>query len=161
MKLPGSTPFVANRITAIRAASAVSQWKYVSTALNPADQASRGVSADIFLKNKTWISGPDFLVQPEISSLVMLDQTLAADDPEVKRTAVMNTLSAEQDAVSKLISHYSEWHRLKKAIAWILKVKDALKQVCNAPKHVCALQVKKDEESEKDQLKTQKKELAK
>ena len=149
---------MANRVTAIRAASTVFQWKYVSTALNPADKASRGVSADMFLKSKAWISGPDFLVQPESGWPVTPDQTPTADDPEVKRTAVVNTLSAEQDAVNQLISHYSEWHRLTKAIVWILKVKNALKQsifiiYSTKCKKRVAPQVKKDEESQKDQLK--------
>lgn len=43
--------FIANRITAIRAASGVSKWKYISTALNSADYASRGISAAMVLKD--------------------------------------------------------------------------------------------------------------
>lgn len=146
--------FVANRITAIRAASEVIQWKYVNTALNPADCASRGISASMFLKNKTWISGPDFLTQPETSWPCMPDQTLAVDDPEVKRTVGVNTLTAASCSVGKLITHYSEWHRLKKAIAWILKVKNALKQVCKERRAPKAIKEEKGEEK-KDRLKIQ------
>ena len=37
------------------------QWRYVSTPLNPADDASRGVSEDsLYL----WIHGIEFLIQP-------------------------------------------------------------------------------------------------
>ena len=38
--------FVANRIAAIHNSSSSTQWHYVNTELNPADDASRGVSAD-------------------------------------------------------------------------------------------------------------------
>lgn len=44
--------FVANRISLIREASKPSQWRYVSSADNPADQASRGLNADNLIESK-------------------------------------------------------------------------------------------------------------
>ncbi|GAA6087284.1 uncharacterized protein LOC120720149 [Tachysurus ichikawai] len=52
--------FVANRVTEILKASQASQWRYVDTASCPADVASRGSTAKVFLKNRTWISGPAY-----------------------------------------------------------------------------------------------------
>ncbi len=43
MKPHGLKLFFANRVSFIREASEPSQWKYVGTALNPADMASRGI----------------------------------------------------------------------------------------------------------------------
>ena len=43
--------FVANRVASIREVSSPSQWRYVSTQLNPADDASRGLSADELISN--------------------------------------------------------------------------------------------------------------
>ncbi|XP_053732091.1 uncharacterized protein LOC128765391 [Synchiropus splendidus] len=54
--------FVANRVSFIREVTKTSQWKYVSTADNPADQASRGLSAEGLLHSKNWIQGPKFLL---------------------------------------------------------------------------------------------------
>lgn len=81
--------FVANRVSEIRKASQPSQWRYVETASNPADVASRGVKADGFLKHATWASGPHFFLQPESEWPVSPDDVhqLPSDDPEVKRTA--------------------------------------------------------------------------
>lgn len=42
--------FVANRVSFIREATEPSQWKYVNTAHNPADQASRGLRAESLLQ---------------------------------------------------------------------------------------------------------------
>ncbi len=50
--------FVANRVSLIREASKPSQWRYVSSADNPADQASRGLNADNLIESKNWIKGP-------------------------------------------------------------------------------------------------------
>ncbi|KAK3710896.1 hypothetical protein QZH41_016322 [Actinostola sp. cb2023] len=49
--------FVANRVAAILDQSTETQWKYVETSLNPADEASRGMTVDAFLHNKRWTDG--------------------------------------------------------------------------------------------------------
>lgn len=41
--------FVANRLSAIREATDISQWRYVDTKRNPADEASRGVKVEHLL----------------------------------------------------------------------------------------------------------------
>lgn len=75
--------FVANRITIIRAASKPCQWRYVNSSLNPADCASRGITALNFLNSATWISGPQFLQQPESEWPKIPDSelTLTLEDP--------------------------------------------------------------------------------
>lgn len=55
--------FVANRVAVIRDATDVVQWRHVGTKLNPADDASRGMSVENFLKANRWIQGPDFLLE--------------------------------------------------------------------------------------------------
>ena len=57
--------FVANCVTAIHEVTSPPQWKHVSTKQNPADDASRGLTAEALLKNKRWIQGPDFLWKSE------------------------------------------------------------------------------------------------
>ncbi|XP_064635761.1 uncharacterized protein LOC135492944 [Lineus longissimus] len=57
--------FVANRVAAIREGSVSHQWNYVPTGDNPADDASRGLAVDQFLKSERWIQGPSFLYKPQ------------------------------------------------------------------------------------------------
>ena len=56
--------FVANRVQQIQEHSSPNQWHYVDTKLNPADHASRGLSAKALL-NSSWITGPAFLWKEE------------------------------------------------------------------------------------------------
>lgn len=46
--------FVANRVTTIKEASNVSQWRYINTIENSAASASRGLTADALLKCSLW-----------------------------------------------------------------------------------------------------------
>ena len=52
--------FIANRVSTIRDNTKVSQWKYVETKLNPADDASRAVVLKLFTMSTTlemiWLS---------------------------------------------------------------------------------------------------------
>jgi hypothetical protein len=54
--------FVANRIAMIHSGSSPSQWRYVDSKLNPADDASRGLPVEDMVKDNRWLKGPDFFV---------------------------------------------------------------------------------------------------
>ena len=55
--------FVSNRLTVIHEHSEPSQWRYVNSEFNPADDASRGLTVDAMIQNSRWLSGPDFLTK--------------------------------------------------------------------------------------------------
>ena len=57
--------FVANRLAKINELSEPSQWRYVNSSLNPADDASRGIETSKLKQNSLWINGPDFLKYSE------------------------------------------------------------------------------------------------
>ena len=57
--------YVANRVAEIRDTSHPSQWRHCPGYINPADDASRGLSASKLLKRERWFNGPDFLSKPE------------------------------------------------------------------------------------------------
>lgn len=123
--------FVANRISAILEHSQTSQWRYINTTLNPADHVSRGRTVEAFLKNESWLSGPGFLLcaqdqWPKYPDPGMLD----INDPEIKRVAQAHNIQAQEpkDAMDQLI-HYSSWMKLKRAVAWFLRLKDLLKEL--------------------------------
>ena len=53
--------YVANRVQQIRDVTDPSSWLYVSTEVNPADHASRGLTASQLLRGTSWLNGPPFL----------------------------------------------------------------------------------------------------
>lgn len=60
----------------------------MNTTKNIADCASRGQRVEAFMKNDTWISGPDLAREG--------CEEITSDDPEVKRVMV-NFLKAGED----------------------------------------------------------------
>ncbi len=123
--------FVANRVEVIRNGSETSQWNYVPTECNPADDCSRGLSMEKLLKCERWFNGPQFLWKATSEwpgRSFALDETLSNQDPEVRvKVGVVKSI-AEPDAVTTLTHHYSEWMRLKRAVAWWLRLKHILQQ---------------------------------
>ena len=153
--------FVANLVAAIREVTSPPQWKHVSTKQNPADDASRGLSAEALLKNKRWIQGPDFLWKSEdawpsqqysVSTVAENDpevkrepqafwksedawpsqqysvSTVAENDPEVKREPqAFPTNTKAGSTLGQLFGRFSQWHRLKKFVAWILRYRANLR----------------------------------
>ncbi|CAM4696557.1 unnamed protein product [Leuciscus chuanchicus] len=142
--------FVANRISLIREATKPSQWKYVRTTENPADQASRGLKAKSLTQGGTWINGPEFLLNNECdwSEQPVRRKESLQNDPEVKNGATINIIKVEEnmEPIDKLISYYSDWHKLKRSVAWILKVKENLWKLKEERKEVS----RKIRETEKD-----------
>ena len=114
---------VANRMQQIQDHTSPDQWHYVDTKLNPADHASRGLSAQQLIKSN-WITGPAFLwndrSQWSTSQLPGVQDTrqLSPDDPEVKKSVSLATNVEES-----LVSFSSRWayffdlHRAKRAVA--------------------------------------------
>lgn len=121
--------FVANIISAILEHSQTSQWRYVNTTQNLMDHVSRGQSVEAFLKNESWLSGLSFLLSsqdqwPKNPDTGMLD----INDSEVKSMAEAHVIRVQElDIMNQLITHYSFWTRLKRAVAWFLRWKDLLK----------------------------------
>ena len=121
--------YVANRLAIIKAESSPSQWRFVRSEDNPADDASRGVKAGTLLNKSRWLHGPEFLHMEESGWPPQPEglDTPEEHDDEVIRPRVCYTASVEkQNPTDKLIYHYSDWHRLKKAVAWMLRYKKYL-----------------------------------
>ena len=75
--------FVANRVQHIRSRTDPSQWRHAHSAENPADEASRGISADEFLRNSKWLRGPDFLWEQNIQEK---EEVLDTEEPQNELT---------------------------------------------------------------------------
>ncbi|XP_063969426.1 uncharacterized protein LOC135157513 [Lytechinus pictus] len=113
--------YVANRIQLIRDLTDPDEWCYVDTAQNPADDASRGLSATQLTENCRWLRGPGFLrtdgmfkldhVQPQVQ--------LEESDPELKRATTLKTGAGDAKGhfETSRLNSFSNWHRAKKAVA--------------------------------------------
>ena len=114
--------FVANRVQLIQDSTSVDQWKYVETKLNPADDASRGLSP-IALVTSRWSTGPVFLWQKEnewpVDEKVFPDPSQVLPcDPEVKKVTVLATKSMKRELkISDRLEYFSDWFRARRAIA--------------------------------------------
>ncbi|XP_039509456.1 uncharacterized protein LOC120464180 [Pimephales promelas] len=153
--------FVANRISLIRDATTPLQWRYVRTSQNPADQATRGLKAKDFIQEETWVKGPDFLLKPEEEWPQRPDRLCQniQSDPEIKKEFKVNILDLREnnDVLSKLTHYYSSWFRLKKAVAWMLRLKETLLQLSKARRQFqeSIAQSEKDPEKQSFLLKEQ------
>lgn len=119
---------VANRISVIREASNPAQWRYIHTSQNPADNASRGLNVQKLRGSESWLTGPEFLWKAEQTWIPCeVESTIDEGDPEIKRETSEDVINVHNNnATSQLITDFSDWKRLKMAIAWILKITRAL-----------------------------------
>ena len=118
-------PFVANRLGLIHELTAVEDWHHVSGVDNPADIVSRGSSPDV-LDKKMWLQGPSFLRQYKSDwSVVESPITpLNPDDHELKKQVIVHTCEGNvSHPIDVLCDYYSSWYKLKKALAWMLRIK--------------------------------------
>ena len=131
--------YVGNRVGVIRRHSDKSEWNFISGKVNPADLVSRGESFHKFDMD-TWLNGPAFLhdyqaswpKQPNISK-----SHLSIEDPEVKKaevyvgamdtTPVQGEQCVRSDPLDVIMNHYSSWYRMKRAVAWWLRLRDTLR----------------------------------
>ena len=125
--------YVANCLQQIRDVTDPSSWLYVSTEVNPADHASRGLTASQLLRGTSWLNGPLLLwksgpFQPEKIEEFQVTES----DPEVRKAAVFTshvesraTQPPEPLRASRLC-HMSSWQRVLKVIALCLRLKSKL-----------------------------------
>ena len=119
--------YVANRVSYIHDGSRVSEWAYVPSRENSADMGSRGASPR---ELGPWLEGPSFLSQS--AENWRAESETAADIPasEMKGSCpVAATVVAEAGPApsDSLLSHFSSWDRLRRAVAWYRKFGEVLK----------------------------------
>ena len=136
--------FVANRVSVIRDGSESEQWRYVESKCNRADYGSRGDQLE------QWLKGPEFLYKDErFWPTEPLLGNPSTEVLEVKTHLTLGMLNNIDDPTHRLITYFSEWHKLKKAVAWLLQFKSFLKDSKNRIKPIKCLTVKDLEEAEK------------
>ena len=125
--------FVANRVDQIRDYTNVDKWFYIRSEDNPADCASRGLTASQFIGNSYWLSGPILLWDPcfQPTRADESASTIAPNDPEVKKVFSFMASSHEQNSVFQRVSN---WSKLTRIIALCFKFIRELKNRIRNPK---------------------------
>ena len=117
--------YVANRVSMIHSLSEVEQWKFVPGEKNVADLISRGARPSE-LNTATWKEGPSFLKQLDVEQVEVCHE-IPSGDEEVKKEVIVNVaLENEEHPVEKIVKYFSSWYKVKKSIAWWLKLKGRL-----------------------------------
>ena len=125
--------FVAKRVHEIHNWTKLDQWHYVRTDTNPADAASRGLTAHQLVHDSCWLKGPEFLWSSNVHSVqpCYKPDPLDSQDPEVKRTSTLATQTMEKcprHFDSSRLSSFSDWFRAKNVVALCLLLKKCLKE---------------------------------
>ncbi|GFV91994.1 integrase catalytic domain-containing protein [Trichonephila clavipes] len=112
--------FVANRVKEIRQLTQIQSWKYVPGSMNIADLLSRGCSPRQMLSSRWW-EGPSWLKQ---NSEYWPDGEISCEPQEVnverKKTKNAN-VDLANDALSLLICNVSDYDKMIRVFAWILR----------------------------------------
>ena len=106
---------MANRIQQIKSSTEPHQWRHVATEHNPADHASRGLTAKELMESN-WFTGPSFLWQRELPK-EEVKVGVSDGDPELKKAQVHTTKVAEQISLLDRLQRFSDWSRMVKAVA--------------------------------------------
>ncbi|XP_037388700.1 uncharacterized protein LOC119262023 [Pygocentrus nattereri] len=108
--------FVSNRIQRIKTSTKPEQWAYVASEKNPADYASRGLTAEQ-LKTSSWFTGPKFLWQRELPDRERKAEEVKDDDPELRKANVFSTKAKEDRLLLDRLEKFSDWSRVVQAVA--------------------------------------------
>ncbi|KAK4325419.1 hypothetical protein Pmani_004014 [Petrolisthes manimaculis] len=113
--------FVANQLAVIHDGSGQDQWRYVPSCENPADDASRGIQSE------RWLKGSECLYQEERNwPINPINEHVEDYDLEVKANVVVSTVKKVDDnPTNKLLHYHSNWFKLVKLVAWIIRIKNS------------------------------------
>ena len=120
--------FVSNRVAEIRRSSEASDWHWISGTSNPADILSRGCNVEDL--PHSWHNGPDFLWQYKSEWSSDTSTSLSEVEPHlevIKEVTANITTEQVPHPIDKLAKHYSGFHRLKKAICYLIRYRQYLK----------------------------------
>ncbi|XP_072931704.1 uncharacterized protein [Epargyreus clarus] len=105
------TPYVAHRLSEIAEATRTEQWKWVPTALNVADDATRAGNTQLSSSSR-WYTGPPFLCESEERWPVECTLPLQVTEALVTHTTSRDSLIE--------IERFSSYDRLVRALSYVL-----------------------------------------
>ena len=120
--------YVSNRVHEIRRHTGPRYWHHIAGTDKPTDVITRGALASNY-KFDSWCKGPNFLMEHKDDwSHPLIDISELDGDPEVKvdKSSRVFAVDVIVHPLDMLLAHYSSWYHLRRAISWLVKVKDHL-----------------------------------
>ena len=119
--------FVANRVSDIQTRLPTATWNHISTNENPADCASRGVSALQLATHHLWWTGPSWMSKsvecwPQPRTFDLRTNELEVREKQYFHHAVVTVVEWD------LLHRYSSWSKLLRITAYCLKFVRKLRQ---------------------------------
>ncbi|XP_053686077.1 uncharacterized protein LOC128735618 [Sabethes cyaneus] len=109
-------PFVAHCIGRILDLSHVNEWRWISSKLNPADEATKLEKGPYFSDKSKWFVGPDFLRLPE-EEWPRPVQLIVATTEESRTSAMFHAAGTPVIRYER----YSRWERLHRAMGYVFR----------------------------------------
>lgn len=106
--------FVANRVSELQESSDASEWRWVPTALNVADEATRFDKVADLRPTARWFTGPEFLREDEKNWPMQDKPKLDNNDDEV---AVVLPVQVNSVIGCKRLERFSIWNRMVRSYA--------------------------------------------
>ncbi|XP_063831773.1 uncharacterized protein LOC135080978 [Ostrinia nubilalis] len=119
--------FVSNRVTQINDVMPPECWRYVKSDENPADCASRGLTATQLLDHPLWWEGPSWLPSYQEEE----DRPTFTTDLELKKSKQVNVVTEKDindDVIYQLLTKHNSFTKIVRILAWILRLKSKNKQ---------------------------------
>ena len=112
--------FVANRVSEIHQKSSPRQWRHVSTDLNCADDATRGLHAMVLTSEHRWFSGPRFLYEHDDwprGTCVAHEERSHECLTEIVKPKMTFALEVSQPLMIAL--KFTSWNRFRRVTVWV------------------------------------------
>lgn len=113
--------YVANRVAQTQELIPLESWRHIASADNPADCASRGISASLLVDHSLWWAGPPWLKLPRCDwpspQFVPVDLS-SSDETKTTPLAILTTAHHKE---WNLLSTFSSWNKLQRIVALILR----------------------------------------
>lgn len=108
------------RVGEILETTSISEWRWVPTKLNVADEATKWGKGPDVEPNSRWFKGPEFLYMPE--ECWPQQTVLSADTNEELRSILVHQELLSSSLV--VVSRFSKWERLLRSVAYVLHFVD-------------------------------------
>ena len=119
--------FESIRLTVIHSKTDLLEWNYTNREENPADDGSKGMKVNLMIQNDRWLTGPKFLKESESEWPRLQGIRMSTDeDPQVRKETQIYVVSVRDNGLDDLISFYSNWWKLKRAVGWWLRYRHYL-----------------------------------
>ena len=114
--------YVGNRIQHFCDHTSPEQWHHVPGKDNPADKASRSLTASQLLDNRRWFHGLEFLWKENVPLLNTVQPTQLPTNAIEVRVKVLTTACLpplEPTELLVYIHHTSSWYKARASVAWM------------------------------------------